>query len=215
MLAINNDSLNSYLPEISPTKAALVACVVAGAAFLGYKAYQYTQVAVKQQIREKIADYLVIGFTRDSKLSPEEKAIKGEAIAVRQRLITILTDIGKESIPGISDKKKVDLKNIITKLTLASQALDLFAPTLIKAGPLPTGWNVFETKIKSEILQRIQIKYSDDTSPEMTAKKVAQRDNLLKQIDTIYDKALAKNDESSPAKKFALMGAVLALKATL
>lgn len=69
MLSVDNNlfegSVFSSLPELSPTikRAALVTCGIAGSVFLGVKAYRYVRSVTAQRVREKVADYVVIGFT--------------------------------------------------------------------------------------------------------------------------------------------------------
>ena len=197
MSSVESISLNSFsfFPEIPPAvkKAVLVASAVAGTAFLGVQAYRYVRSVSDQRIREKISDYVVIGFTRDEKLSSEELLVKAEAIAVRKRLCTLLTEIANGEVPNLSQKKKQDLTQLVGLLNAGFSALDKFADTSIEAGELPSWWGFLEPTIKKEIARRIQVRYSDDTSLVMQEEKRIQNKNTVEQIDSLYSKIVEKN----------------------
>ncbi len=185
----------SFFPEIPPTikKAALVACAVAGTAFLGVQVYRYVSSVSKQRIREKISDYVVIGFTRDAKLSSEELLVKAEAIAVRKRLCSLLIEIANDELPNLSQEKKQDLTKLIGLLNAGFSALDKFSDSSREAGELPFWWSSLEPTIKKEIAHRIQVRYSDDTSFAMEEEKRKQNENAIQQIDSLYSKIIERN----------------------
>lgn len=212
MLSINN-ALFRILDYLSKSQAVQKAVMIAGAIFLGMKTYRYVRASTEAHLREKIANYIVIGFTKDSKLSEDEKAVKAEAIAVRKRLCTIMSEIANENTPNLPEKKQKELKNLITKVNKAFHAIDILGPPRIE-GSLPSWWLTLEPVIRSEMIQRISIKYSEDTSPERLQMKAAQKTNLKKQIDTIFLKAKAKN-EGDLLKQATLSVAATALRSFL
>ncbi|HSX13543.1 MAG TPA: hypothetical protein VLE96_03890 [Chlamydiales bacterium] len=214
MTLITNDVSNNFLdflPEMSSTTKNVVktACGIAGILFLGYKAYGYFHNHVEQSLREKVADYIVIGCTRDFKLSEEEMALKGEAIAVRKKICSLFQEIVEENIQGLTNNQQQELKNISALVNTCFTVLDTFIANTQATKTLPFWWTTIEPTIKAEILNCIQVRYSSD--PAMKPKKIQAKENLNKQLDLIAEKIISKNNLST-AQQLLLKGAIEKLK---
>lgn len=212
-----NDFLHpaNWLPEIPSgvKKTAVIGSGLVVGFCLGYGIYKYAQARLENAAREKIADYIVIGCTRDHKLTQDELAIKGEAIAIRRKITLLFEQAIRQEIPGVNEEDLGKVKKIFK----AGQAFFAFWDNTISntEAPvnLPNWWLAMEPKIQSEMEKRIQLVYS--TNPEVKQKKEEERKKSLLLMDRICNKIRERNQPLTLVQSSAINVLQIALKSLI
>jgi len=199
-------SFANYLPVgylyVSPAmkKVAIAVGIATGVKLFGYEIYQYIKTQAEQYVRNEIADLIVLGCTRDSKLDPEELKKKALAIRIRKECVSILSSISnKTEIEGVhlEDLRKFQL--LTGSIKMGFQVVDQFSTYKdATLPPLPTGWDyVYKPTIEKKIIRSIQLNSKRDPTSGEIQEKMRSQEERTKTVNAIFS-AIEKANEGNP-----------------
>jgi hypothetical protein len=199
-------SFANYLPvgypNVSSTmkKVAIVVGIATGVRLFGYELYQYIKTQAEEYVRKEIADLIVLGCTRDSKLDAEELQKKALAIRIRKECVSILSSIAnKTEIDGVPLEDLRKFQILTGSIKMGFQVVDQFSTYKDANLPsLPMGWDyVYKPTIEKKIIRSIQLNSKRDPTPEEVQEKMRSQEEKTKTVNAIFS-AIEKANEGNP-----------------
>lgn len=199
-------TLANYLPAgynyVSPAmkKVAIAVGIATGVKLFGYEIYQSIKTQVEQYVRNEIADLIVLGCTRDSKLDPEELKKKALAIRIRKECVSILSSIAnKTEIDGVHSEDLRKFQRLTGSIKIGFQIVDRFSIYKdLTLPPLPAGWDyVYKPTIEKKIVRSIQLNSKKDLTPGEIQEKMRSQEERTKTVNAIFS-AIEKANEGNP-----------------